>query len=134
MTKLTPDQGEFCHELAKEKVFELFGEELEIDERIENSLSYVGLIFPELTEEELRELLHLAGVDLNDEHNFERAREIVSWYVSTETIELSDLHQPSLVDPATTLHLEGNDNQHFIDRINSVKDGRSGFLKLVLKI
>lgn len=94
---------EMCIEMADETVRMHRDSVPDVEGQVDTILSIVSLLVWDLTEAELREYLTLGGINLTDYDEFNIAQDYVSWYVSANTLEVSELFSFSLVDLDTEL-------------------------------
>lgn len=113
--------------------YEAVTETKEVHDRIMHVLKLIGVWRPEATEQQIRYLLELGGVDLTDYETFALASDIASWYHIEGALTITDQFSESLlVSPEDSPRLQAClDDTRNPEWIQSIKDERKWFLSHV---
>jgi len=118
---MTTAMRDVCEEIAEDRARELRGRIFEsVDDRLWQMLAMISFSLGDISETDLREFLILAGVDLDDPSERERASDMVSMFVKGSAILLSDQHGDTLNDPDSPLairYLVNDDTRSAVDDV-----------------
>lgn len=128
----TSQQRAVCEEITNAEVAKLVKDDLTVEQKIEHVLHFTAYGLKDVTEADLRLLFVLAEIDLTDPYQYGLCKEYTTWYVAQDAIDLSDLLEPSLVDPTTSLYRQAIGNDHMMERTDNVKSESIFFREVVV--